>query len=204
MPWHGYSRNSITTPGHVALLDYQTVLFLAYAIYGSLCCVCIFMTAGASIWWLIAWTLMTWYTMCKWNGEHGHAHFIFKPHPLTWYYFVAYVCRVRLCVSVTEAEVERAKNIFRTNLFMNLDGGWCALIGVDRVWCTLIICCVCVCVGSTAICEDIGRWDCVVTCSKLRLFHFLSFPRLNVWVFVVVVFCCCFALLCLVFVLRLP
>lgn len=39
---------------------------------------------------------------------------------------------MRLCFSVTEAEVERAKNVFRTSLFMQLD-------------------------GSTAICEDIGR-----------------------------------------------
>ena len=30
--------------------------------------------------------------------------------------------RMRLCVSVTEAEVERAKNVFKTSLFMHLDG----------------------------------------------------------------------------------
>ncbi len=29
---------------------------------------------------------------------------------------------MRLCFSVTEAEVERAKNVFKTSLFMNLDG----------------------------------------------------------------------------------
>ncbi len=40
--------------------------------------------------------------------------------------------RMRLCSSVSDAEVERAKNVFRTSMFMNLD-------------------------GSTAICEDIGR-----------------------------------------------
>ena len=39
---------------------------------------------------------------------------------------------MRLCVSVTEAEVERAKNVFKTSLFMHLD-------------------------GSTPICDDIGR-----------------------------------------------
>ncbi|CAI8041237.1 Mitochondrial-processing peptidase subunit beta, partial [Geodia barretti] len=38
----------------------------------------------------------------------------------------------RLCFSVTEAEVERAKKVFKTSLFMQLD-------------------------GSTAVCEDIGR-----------------------------------------------
>ena len=30
--------------------------------------------------------------------------------------------RMRLCFSVTEAEVERAKNVFKTSLFMHLDG----------------------------------------------------------------------------------
>ncbi|XP_064400504.1 mitochondrial-processing peptidase subunit beta-like [Halichondria panicea] len=39
---------------------------------------------------------------------------------------------MRLCFSVTDDEVERAKNVFRTSMFMNLD-------------------------GSTAVCEDIGR-----------------------------------------------
>ena len=29
---------------------------------------------------------------------------------------------MRLCFSVTEAEVERAKNVFKTSLFMHLDG----------------------------------------------------------------------------------
>ena len=40
---------------------------------------------------------------------------------------------MRLCFSVTDDEVERAKNVFRTSMFMNLD-------------------------GSTAVCEDIGRY----------------------------------------------
>lgn len=39
---------------------------------------------------------------------------------------------MRLCVSVTEKEVERAKNILKTNMLLQLD-------------------------GTTAICEDIGR-----------------------------------------------
>lgn len=39
---------------------------------------------------------------------------------------------MRLCTSVTEKEVERAKNILKTNMLLQLD-------------------------GTTAICEDIGR-----------------------------------------------
>ena len=30
--------------------------------------------------------------------------------------------RNRICTQVTEAEVARAKNVFKTNLFMQLDG----------------------------------------------------------------------------------
>ena len=60
---------------------------------------------------------------------------------------------MRLCHSVTDAEVERAKNVFRTSLFMHLD-------------------------GSTAICEDIGRWvtvcskDCVFSQAAINLYWF--------------------------------
>lgn len=39
---------------------------------------------------------------------------------------------MRLCTTVTEKEVERAKNILKTNMLLQLD-------------------------GTTAICEDIGR-----------------------------------------------
>lgn len=52
-----------------------------------------------------------------------------------------YLNRLRLCFSATEAEVERAKNVFKTSLFMHLD-------------------------GSTQICEDIGR--CVLTLCLTR------------------------------------
>ena len=36
--------------------------------------------------------------------------------------FSSYSPRMRLCSSVTDAEVERAKNVFKTSLFMHLDG----------------------------------------------------------------------------------
>ncbi len=46
---------------------------------------------------------------------------------------------------VSDAEVERAKNVFRTSMFMNLD-------------------------GSTAVCEDIGRYRyCACLYQKLRV-----------------------------------
>jgi len=31
-------------------------------------------------------------------------------------------CRKHICTHVTEAEVARARNVFKTNLFMQLDG----------------------------------------------------------------------------------
>ena len=42
------------------------------------------------------------------------------------------MCRHRLCTSVTDFEVERGKNLLKTNLLLQLD-------------------------GTTQICEDIGR-----------------------------------------------
>ena len=42
------------------------------------------------------------------------------------------VCRMRLCTFVTDFEVQRAKNLLKTNMLLMLD-------------------------GSTPICEDIGR-----------------------------------------------
>ncbi|XP_003489837.1 mitochondrial-processing peptidase subunit beta [Bombus impatiens] len=59
-------------------------------------------------------------------------YFVSDPMEIEW--FVHNVQRewMRLCTSVTEKEVERAKNILKTNMLLQLD-------------------------GTTAICEDIGR-----------------------------------------------
>lgn len=52
------------------------------------------------------------------------------------FFFLWLVYRMRLCSSVTDFEVERAKNLLKTNMLLMLD-------------------------GSTPICEDIGRSVCV-------------------------------------------
>ena len=65
---------------------------------------------------------------------------------------------MRICTSVTEHEVARAKNLLKTSILMQLDGkGANMLTGITNIqilsfiyWCTSYL-------GSTPICEDIGR-----------------------------------------------
>ena len=45
---------------------------------------------------------------------------------------------MKLCFDVTEAEVERAKNVFKTSLFMHLDGEF--LKTWDSVTLSVVLC----------------------------------------------------------------
>ena len=65
----------------------------------------------------------------------GIKYVLFNEFHKVWYILLMvllcllfYVHRMRLCFSVTEAEVERAKNVFRTSLFMQLDGKGCVVV----------------------------------------------------------------------------
>ena len=41
---------------------------------------------------------------------------------LVYHIFTAHPFRMRLCFSITDGEVERARNVFLTSLLMHLDG----------------------------------------------------------------------------------
>lgn len=76
------------------------------------------------------------------------------------------ICRIRLCTSVTENEVARAKNLLKTNMLLQLDGEtyesflFLAELYTDNwsIFSPVL--------GSTPICEDIGRQ---MLCYKRRI-----------------------------------
>ena len=88
-------------------------------------CVCVCAVGETMLWWT-GQALMTTCSTYKLNGQlYSHIHLLCihvvhplppPPSPLS------LSPRLRLCFSVTEAEVERAKKVFKTSLFMQLDG----------------------------------------------------------------------------------
>ncbi|CAJ0960996.1 unnamed protein product [Ranitomeya imitator] len=65
--------------------------------------------------------------------------------------------QIRLCTSVTESEVARAKNLLKTNMLLQLDGKNINVIVMYSMRLRILIMSLAVCEGSTPICEDIGR-----------------------------------------------
>lgn len=67
---------------------------------------------------------------------------------------------MRLCTSVTESEVARAKNLLKTNMLLQLDGGPLGggreVLGGQPALTLWTLRCPSL-TGSTPICEDIGR-----------------------------------------------
>lgn len=80
----------------------------------------------------------------------GIKYVLFNEFHKVWYILLMvllcllfYVRRMRLCFSVTEAEVERAKNVFRTSLFMQLDGKGCVVVCLQLAREESVCLCVC-------------------------------------------------------------
>ena len=112
--------------------------------YGSvnLLCVCVCVcvcvcAAGECTWLLTGWASMTFSSIFRRSGQlilpifppahpypctHRHAFVTLPPFPPSLPSSLPPSSRMRMCFSVTEAEVERAKNVFKTSLFMQLDG----------------------------------------------------------------------------------
>lgn len=64
---------------------------------------------------------------------------------------------MRLCSNVTEAEVDRAKNLLKTNMLLQLDGMFDKFCQENNYFLFMFLIFFLLMLGTTPICEDIGR-----------------------------------------------